>query len=82
MNKIIHRLLKKGAVDRGAQTEGKYELVKEGVKDKDRDDKALKNGDSKDVRSSMDSISMNGRPMSGGHNASEPNQPLDNNLSV
>jgi len=29
MNKIIHRLLKKGAVDREAQTEGNFDFSKE-----------------------------------------------------
>lgn len=81
MNKIIHRLLKKGSVDREAQTEGNFDFAKENG-EQDKGDKTSKSANRKDVRSSIgsDSISRLTRPMSGGSTLGQPNQPVDNNL--
>ena len=57
MNKIIHRLLKKGSVDREAQTEGSFDFTKE-ADNLEKTDKTPKSGNKKDVRSSIGSDSI------------------------
>lgn len=77
MNKIIHRLLKKGAVDREAQTEGNFDFspVAQENGEIEKGDKTSKSANKKDVRSSIGSEAMSRitRPMSGASAVGQPN---------